>query len=49
MNALKNSGRFGGKEEINSVFEMLGIDPNIRGEKLSIEEFAELSNVFYKK
>lgn len=49
FNGLKNSGNFGGREEILEAFEKAGIDPMIRGEKLSIEEFAKLSNLFSKK
>ncbi len=44
-NALSNAGLFGGKEEIYAAFEKLGFDPMVRGEKLSIEEFAKLSDI----
>ncbi|MBR5218372.1 MAG: 16S rRNA (adenine(1518)-N(6)/adenine(1519)-N(6))-dimethyltransferase RsmA [Clostridia bacterium] len=44
-NALSNAGLFGSKDEIYAAFEKLGFDPMIRGEKLSIEEFAKLSDI----
>ncbi len=42
---IKNCLMSGGfsKENINSALEKLGMDPNIRGEKVSIEQFGELS------
>ena len=36
------------KEEVTAVLEEAGILPNRRGESLSIEEFAKLSNAFYQ-
>ena len=41
-NALKNVGL--SKENLNKAFEEAGIDPRRRGETLSIEEFAKLSD-----
>lgn len=48
LNALANSGAFGNKETVLSVLTKAGIEPNTRGEALSIEKFAELSNIFYE-
>lgn len=45
-NALKNSGLFGGREEILAAFSSLGLGEMERGENLSISEFAALSNIF---
>ena len=36
------------KEEVTAMLEEAGILPNRRGESLSIEEFAKLSNTFYQ-
>ena len=47
-NGLNNFGSFGlSKEEIQSCIEELGVPVNIRGEALSLEQFAELSNIIY--
>ena len=47
-NGLNNFGSFGlHKEEIQSCIEELGVPVNIRGEALSLEQFAELSNIIY--
>ena len=35
-------------ENVKAVLEEAGILPNRRGESLSIEEFAKLSNAFYQ-
>lgn len=37
------------KEEILSAFARIGMDPGRRGETLSVEEFAQLSNELYDK
>ncbi len=37
------------KEEITEIIEGCGHSPNIRGEKLSVEEFAALSDELYKR
>ena len=49
LNALANSGAFGNKESILSALTEADLEPNIRGEALSLEKFAELSNIFSKK
>ncbi len=33
-----------GKEQLASILEELGIDPNIRGEKLTLEQFSDISD-----
>jgi len=47
VNSLSNNG-IGSKEEIESILEKLNIDTKIRAEKLSLEDFASLSNMLYK-
>ena len=37
------------KEEITSLLETIQIQPNIRGEALSIKDFGKIANVFYEK
>ena len=45
-NGLNNFGSFSlGKEEIQKSIEELGVPVNIRGEALSLEQFAKLSNI----
>jgi 16S rRNA (adenine1518-N6/adenine1519-N6)-dimethyltransferase len=49
-NGLNNFGAFSlPKEEINGCIEALGVPANIRGEALSLSQFAELSNIIFKK
>lgn len=43
MNALVNGGIIKDKDECKVVFEKLGFDVNVRGESLSMEDFARLS------
>ncbi len=46
MNALKNSPSLSfSKEEIVAAIEKLGKKPTVRGEELSLEEFAMLANI----
>lgn len=45
INGLSNSGIITNKEKIKNIFEEIGIDLGIRGEKLTIEQFAKLSNL----
>lgn len=42
LNALVNGGVFKDKNHAKEVFEKLGLDLNIRGETLSMEDFAKL-------
>lgn len=45
VNGIKNSGDFSlGKEEIENIFEKCGLPLNIRGEALTLEQFAMLAN-----
>lgn len=48
MNGLINSGIITDKEKIKRIFNEVEIDEGIRGEKLSIEKFAKLSNLIYE-
>ena len=46
INGLKNAQNLNyTKEQITRAIEKMGLDENIRGEKLSLEEFVELSNI----
>lgn len=47
-NGLINSGIIKDKEKLNSILKKANIEPNIRGEKLTIEQFANLSNLIYE-
>ena len=48
VNALNNAGYFGkDKEEIRGILEKTGIGEKQRGETLSLEQFAQLSNLIY--
>lgn len=48
VNALNNAGYFGvGKEELKDILSKAGIGENQRGETLSIEQFALLSNLIH--
>ncbi|NTV88780.1 MAG: 16S rRNA (adenine(1518)-N(6)/adenine(1519)-N(6))-dimethyltransferase RsmA, partial [Clostridiales bacterium] len=48
VNALFNSGYFNiNKDELKEILSELGISENARGETLSLEQFAELSNRLY--
>lgn len=47
-NGLANYGAFGlPKEELQACIEELGVPVNIRGEALSLDQFAQLSNIIY--
>ena len=48
INGIMNSGIIKDKEKIKEIIEGIGLDVNIRGEKLSIEQFANLANSIYK-
>ena len=49
-NGLNNYGAFSiGKEAIMACIEALGVPVNIRGEALSLEQFARLSDLIYEK
>ena len=49
-NGLKNSDRFSfSKESIETAIEALGKGANVRGETLTLEEFAVLSNRLWEQ
>ncbi len=49
VNALNNASYLGlNKESINNLLDRVGIDRNQRGETLSIQQFAKLSNLIYE-
>ena len=48
INGLLNSGIINDKEKIKEIFKEIGLEENIRGEKLTLQEFANLSNSIYK-
>ncbi|MBQ7876644.1 MAG: 16S rRNA (adenine(1518)-N(6)/adenine(1519)-N(6))-dimethyltransferase RsmA [Clostridia bacterium] len=49
VNSLSNAGCFGSKEDVAKAVEEIGKDVNIRGEKLSIEDFCRLADVLFDK
>ena len=49
LNALTNAKMFKSKEEGKEILEKLGLEENIRAEKLSLEKFAELVNLIKEK
>ena len=47
VNGLKNSGELSfTKEEIETAIEKCGLSPSVRGEALTLEQFAALTNAF---
>ena len=48
INALVNGGILPNKDDAKKVFDDLNLDYNIRGEVLSINQFAEISNYIVK-
>lgn len=48
LNGLSNSGIIKDKESLKEILQKLGLSVDIRGEKLTIEQFAELSNLIDK-
>lgn len=49
LNALANSGLFGTKTDIEKILLDLNIDPQIRAERLSLEEFANIAKLIKKR
>ena len=45
LNALTNSGLITNKEKLKQVLEEMNLDLNIRGEKLTLEQYAKLANL----
>jgi 16S rRNA (adenine1518-N6/adenine1519-N6)-dimethyltransferase len=48
INGLVNNKIISSKEEAENLLISIGLDPKIRGEKLTLEEFAKLSNSIKK-
>ena len=48
INALVNTGILKNKNQAKELFDNLKMDYNTRGETLSIEQFAEISNYIVK-
>ena len=48
LNGLSNSGIINDKEKLKKIIAKSGLEENIRGEKLTIEQFANLSNLIAK-
>ena len=48
LNGLSNSNLFGNKEKIEKMLTKLKIDLKIRGEKLSLEEYAQIADCMNK-
>ena len=44
INTMVNGGFISDKEKAKSIFDILGLDYNTRGETLTVEQFAEISN-----
>lgn len=49
VNALSNAGLFGSKAFVTEAIEVLGKEPTVRGEKLSIEDYAALADIMTEK
>lgn len=47
-NSLTNAGIIKDKESANRIFDKMNLKPDIRGEKLTIEEFAKLADLITK-
>lgn len=48
-NAIENSGIFKNKEEILNILNELNINEKIRGEAISLDQFAQITNLVKKK
>ena len=48
INGLVNAGIIKDKEKLEQIFKQINLDLAIRGEKLTLEQFAELSNLIAK-
>ena len=49
VNAIANSDKYGSKEQVEKTLQKLEIDLKIRPEKMSLEQFAKLSNLIETK
>ena len=45
LNALTNANVFSSKDEGTKILESLGLDINIRPEKLTLDDFAKITNI----
>lgn len=48
LNALVNNGIFKNKEDATKVLKELDFDINVRGEKLTLEDYAKIANILSK-
>lgn len=48
LNSITNSGLFKSKDKLKNIFAEMNLTDNVRGETLSMEQFAELSNLIIK-
>ncbi|MBR3254919.1 MAG: 16S rRNA (adenine(1518)-N(6)/adenine(1519)-N(6))-dimethyltransferase RsmA [Clostridia bacterium] len=48
LNALVNNGIFKNKEDATKVLKELNFDINVRGEKLTLEDYAKIANILSK-
>ena len=48
LNGLSNAGIIQEKEKLKTILEEVGLETGVRGEKLTIEQFAKLSNLIAK-
>ena len=46
LNALVNTNIFANKEQGIQILQKLGLDINIRPEKLSLEDYANITNIY---
>jgi len=46
-NGVKNGNLGISRDQVVEALEKMGLNPSVRGEKLSLQEFAELSNILY--
>lgn len=49
INSIVNGGIVANKEEARELFDAIGLDYNVRGETLTIEQFAKMSNYLVAK
>ena len=49
INSIVNGGIVSNKEEAKRIFDELELDYNVRGETLTIEQFARMSNYLVAK
>ena len=47
LNALNNTGVLKNKEQGSELLRKIGLDSNVRPEKLSLQDYANLTNEIY--